>query len=238
MPKPSSKPPHQTGNQLLNALPPKDFERLSINFEEIDLPLGKYLFRANEPIEYLYFPNNAMGSIVALTSEGQSVEVGVVGFEGVVGIDVLMGVDSTVNESMIQIPGSGLRITAAAARQEFERGGNFQKIMMRYIHSFMSQISQTALCNRLHSTEQRLSRWLLMCHDRTNGNELQLTQEFLGIMLGAHRPSITTSALVLQSSGFIKYRRGWITILDREGLEDFTCDCYQIVKQDDENLPE
>ena len=225
-------------NQLLRALPPEDFEQLTPHLEKLDLPLGKTLSRSNEPIEYLYFPDDAMISVVAMTAEGQSVEVGVAGFEGVAGFDVLLGVDSTPNESMIQLPGSGTRIKTAQAREEFRRGGAFQAMILRYIHTFMTQISQTALCNRLHSTEQRLSRWLLMCHDRAESDKLNLTQEFLSIMLGAHRPSITTSALVLQSSGFINYRRGRITILDREGLEDFTCNCYHIVRRVDDKLPE
>jgi len=221
----------RTKNNILNSLPDEDFKRLQPELQKIDLPLGAYLFRADEPIEYLFFPNEAMASIVATTSEGHSVEVGVVGFEGMTGVDVLLGVKSSSNECMIQIANSGWRLSVGAGLEEFKRSGAFQAVTLRYIHSFMTQISQTAFCNRLHSTEQRLSRWLLMCRDRTKGDKLHLTQEFISIMLGAHRPSVTTSALMLQSSGFIKYRRGEITILDREGLEDFTCDCYQIVKQ-------
>jgi CRP-like cAMP-binding protein len=194
------------------------------------------LYRADEPIKHVYFTDNAMVSVLATTPDGQSAEVGVIGREGIVGVDVLLGVDSTSNENMVQLPDGALRIKTEVIREVFKRGGAFHDLSLRYIHALMMQISQTALCNRLHSVEQRLSRWLLMCHDRGKDDELTLTQEFLSLMLGVNRPTVTTSAVVLQGGGFIKYTRGKITILDREGLEDFTCDCYQAVKPEYDRL--
>jgi CRP-like cAMP-binding protein len=178
-----------------------------------------------------------MVSVIATTSDGQCAEVGVIGREGIVGVDVLLGVDSTSNESTIQLSDGALRIKTEAVRKEFNKGGAFQKLSLLYIHALMMQISQTALCNRLHTIEQRLARWLLMCHDRSAADELTLTQEFLSIMLGVNRPTVTTSALVLQGGGFIKYTRGKITVLDREGLEDFACDCYDVVRPEYDRLP-
>lgn len=231
-------PRHSTKNIILNALPDEDYQRLHPHLEPVQLKLGQVLYRPEEPIAHVYFPDNAMSSVIATTADGQSAEVGVIGREGIVGVDVLMQVDSSPNEQMIQFPDGGLRIKTEAIREEFKRGGAFHDLSLKYIHALMMQISQTALCNRLHSVEQRLARWLLMCHDRAKGDELTLTQEFLSIMLGVNRPTVTNSAVLLQGGGFIKYSRGKITILDREGLEDFTCDCYEVVKPEYDRLAE
>ena len=225
-----------TRNHILNALPQEDYERLHSNLERVNLTLGEILYHPDEQIKYVYFPENAMVSIIATTSDGQSAEVGVVGREGVVGIDVLMGVESTSNECMVLLADGALRIKTEIIRKEFKQNGAFHDISLLYIHALMMQISQTALCNRLHSIEQRLSRWLLMCHDRSTSDTLTLTQDFLAVMLGVNRPSVTTTAILLQGGGFIKYSRGKITILDREGLEDFACDCYQVVKPEYDRL--
>jgi CRP-like cAMP-binding protein len=230
--------PHlSTKNFILNSLPKKDLERLHVHLEPIELALGEVIYRPEEPIKYVYFPNNSMASLVATTASGQSAEVGVIGREGIVGANVLMGVDSIVNECFMQRSGDALRIKTKAAREEFKEGGAFQDMSLRFINALMLQISQTALCNRLHSIEERLCRWLLLCHDRANNNKLTLTQEFLSIMLGANRPSVTSAAIALQSAGFIKYSRGLITIVDRHGIEDLACDCYQIVKDEYDRLP-
>lgn len=224
-----------TNNHLLLQLPESDFQRLSVHLEAVALPFGKYLFHAEQPIDYLYFPNTAAASLVALSAEGQSVEAGIIGNDGVAGISVLMGAESSNKDCMIQLGGSGHRLKSSYALEEFKRGGAFQEICLRYFNTFFTQVSQTALCNRIHPVEQRLSRWLLMCHDRVEKDLVPLTQEYLAVMLGAHRPTVTTSALILQASGFIKYRRGEIRILDREGLEDFTCDCYETVRREELN---
>jgi CRP-like cAMP-binding protein len=225
-----------TLNHILNALPAEDFERLLPHLKKVSLSLGQVLYRADEPIKHIYFPDNAMISVIATTSDGQCAEVGVVGREGFSGIDVLMGVDSTSHQGVVQIADGALQISTEAIRKEFKLGGAFHDLSLFYMHAMMMQISQTALCNRLHSIEQRLARWLLMCHDRSASDQLTLTQEFLSIMLGVNRPTVTTAALVLQGGGFIKYSRGKIIVLDREGLEDFACDCYDVVKPEYDRL--
>ncbi|MBA3694731.1 MAG: Crp/Fnr family transcriptional regulator [Acidobacteria bacterium] len=229
---PSTQSRLSTKNYILNALPEEDFNRLLPDLTPVKLPHGQILYRPDEPIEYVYFPNNSVLSVVAITADGQSVESGVIGREGMAGVNVLMGVDSMPNENIIQLADGALRMSTAAVRREFKRGGALHDLLLRFMHALMIQIGQTTLCNRLHSTDQRLSRWLLICHDRSETNEMKLTQEFLAIMLGADRARVTMSAIALQSAGYIKYSRGNIVVTDREGLEDFTCACYQSVKQE------
>ena len=180
----------------------------------------------------VYFPDDAMVSVVATTAEGQCAEVGVVGREGMIGLDVLLGADSSLNETFVQLPDGGLRMTTAAVRKHFTQSGALHDSLLRFIRLLMMQISQTALCNRLHTVEERLARWLLLCRDRSPTADLRLTQEFLGIMLGTNRATITVAALALQSGGYIRYSRGLITVLDRDGLEHFSCDCYRTVKKE------
>lgn len=228
----STESPVSTKNYILNSLPKADFERLLPDLEPVKLALGEVLYRPEQSIKYVYFPNDAMVSVVATTPEGQCAEVGVVGREGMVGVDVLMGADSTLNECFIQLPDGGLRMTTAAVRKHFKQGGALQESLLSFIRLLMLQISQTALCNRLHTVEERLARWLLLCRDRSLTDNLQLTQEFLGIMLGTNRATVTVAAIALQGAGYIKYSRGLITILDREGLEHFSCDCYRTVKEE------
>lgn len=220
-----------TNNYILNSLPDADYKRLLPDLEQVELTHAKNIFRPDEPIEFVYFPNTAMISVVTNTSDGQSIEAGVIGWEGMAGVEVLMGVDSTSNESMVQIPNGALRINTDAIRKEFDRGEAFNRVTLRYLHALLLQVSQTALCNRLHSLEQRLARWLLMCRDRTKNDEINLTQEFLSIMLGVNRPTVTIAATALQNAGCIKYSRGHITITDGKALEKYTCECYQAVKK-------
>jgi CRP-like cAMP-binding protein len=223
---------HTTKNHILNALPDEEYNRLHRHLEPVQLTLGQVLHKPEEPITHVYFMNDAMCSILATTLNGQCAEVGVIGREGVVGVDVFMGVEAPLNEFIIQNADGALRIKTEVIKKEFKSGGVLQDLLLRYIHAFMAQISQTALCNRLHPVEQRLARWLLMSHDRAKGGELTLTQDFLSLMLGVNRPTVSTSAAILQGGGFIKYSRGKITITDREGLEDFSCDCYEVVKKE------
>lgn len=221
-----------TVNYILKALPKEDFERLLPDLEPIELKLGQVLYRPEEPIEFVYFPNHTMISVIASTAEGQSAEIGIIGREGMVGMDVLLGSDSTLNENIVQHPNGAFRINTASIKQEFKRGGALHDLLLRFTRVMMIQIGQTALCNRLHTVDERLARWLLLCRDRSGTGELQLTQEFLSIMLGVNRATVTMSAIALQSAGFIKYSRGHITIKDSEGLEDFSCECYKIVKKE------
>ena len=227
MPEPSSL---STSNQILNALPRDEHERLLPFLESVKLTHGQIISRPHEPITHVYFPNHAMISVVSNLAQGQSVEIGVVGREGMSGIDVLMGVDSTPNESMVQLPDGALRMQTAVIREEFKRGGALQDLLMRYTRTLLIQVSQSAVCNRLHSVVERLSRWLLMSQDRAESDDLPLTQEFIAMMLGTRRSGVTEAAIALQGDGYIRYWRGHITILDRPGLEDFTCECYAIIK--------
>ncbi len=221
-----------TNNLILNALPEEDFKRLLPDLESVKLKLGQVLYRTEDLISHVYFPDNSMVSVIAMTAEGQCAEVGVIGREGIIGMDALLGADSTLNENIVQHADGALRININAIKTEFKRTGALHDLLLRFTHLLMIQISQTALCNRLHSLEERLARWLLLCRDRTGTDELQLTQEFLAAMLGANRATVTLSAIALQSTGYIKYRRGHITITDHEGLKDFSCDCYQTVKRE------
>jgi CRP-like cAMP-binding protein len=219
-----------TTNNILNALPAEDLQRLVPHFEQVELKLGQIIYQPEKPITHVYFMNNAIISIIAVTAEGQSAEVGVVGHEGAVGIDALMGADSTTHQHIVQHAESALKININAIKPEFQECGELHDQLLRFMRLLMIQISQTALCNRLHTVEERLSRWLLMCRDRSGTDKLQLTQEFLAIMLGANRATVTLAAIALQSAGYIKYSRGQITISNRQGLEDYTCECYSIVK--------
>lgn len=220
-----------TNNFILRTLPADEFERLAPDLEPVELALGQTIYRAETAIDYVYFPNRSMVSVVANTAFGQCAEIGVIGSEGMTGIEVLLGDDTTLNDHIVQYQDGAHRIKTAAIRREFKRGGALHDLLLRFTRLLMVQIGQTALCNRLHSVEERLARWLLLCSDRADSDKLQLTQEFLSMMLGTNRATVTTSAIALQNTGYIKYRRGNITITDREGLEDYSCDCYGIVKR-------
>lgn len=217
-------------NHILRSLPVDYLEHLGNKLQSVDLPLGKEIYRPGEDIAHVYFPRNAVASIVAYSSDGQGTEVGIVGREGAVGLEVLMGADSSPHECIIQVPNGGHRITTANAREEFNLGGPLHDAVLKFFNRLMIQISQTMLCNRVHHVDERLARWLLMCHDRTDGDVLRLTQEFLAIILGVTRVTINGSASELQSRGFIKYSRGHITIADRAGLESSACECYNLVR--------
>jgi CRP-like cAMP-binding protein len=221
-----------TKNIILNSLSREEYQRLLPHLEPVELALSQILYQADEPIDYVYFLNSAMVSVIANTSEGQTAEVGIIGFEGMAGIDVLMGSDSTLNDHIVQHPDGALRVKTAIIREEFKRGGALHDSLLRFFRLMLIQVGQTALCNRLHTIEERLGRWFLLCSDRAGTNKLQLTQEFLSIMLGANRATVTMAAIALQSAGYIKYRRGHITVIDNEGLEDFSCDCYRTVKRE------
>jgi CRP-like cAMP-binding protein len=171
-----------------------------------------------------------MISVIAYTEGGQSAEVGLIGFEGVIGLDVLLGAEYATNEHVTQLAGAALVIPAAAAKKEFKQGNAFQDLVLRFTQRYIIQISQTALCNRMHSLEERLSRWILMSHDRSETDRLPLTHEFLSVMVGATRASVTRTAIAMQKHGYFAYSRGVITVLERKGLEAFTCDCYKAVQ--------
>jgi CRP-like cAMP-binding protein len=177
-----------------------------------------------------------MVSLILHTPEGESVEVGVVGFEGMAGISAVLGVDRSPHEAMVQIPDGGIRMSVRALREEFKRGGALHDLLLRYTQGLLLQTSQVAACNRLHSLSERLARWLLMSYDRCACEDLPFTQEFLSLMLGVRRAGVTEAAVILQTEGYINYRRGHIQIIDREGLELYACDCYEIVKAEFDSL--
>src|SRR5688572_1915600 len=218
------------GNRILNELSADEAERLSRHMTRKSFELGDPLLRPGDPIEFLIFPTTAMISAMGNTPHGEQAEVGVMGWEGAVGVARLLGAESLPHEVSIQMAGEGLKLPAAEAEREFARGGGFQKAVLRYYHELFIQVGQTAVCNVLHGLEQRLAKWLLMCHDRSSDERLRLTQEFLAMMVGVSRQSLSGAARLLQDLGYIKYSRGVIEILDRDALERFACHCYQVVK--------
>lgn len=226
----------QSENQLLAALPTEDYQRLSSHLEPVELQRGQILYDTGGLIDYVYFPSNSMVSLISQLSDGASVEIGIVGYEGMVGVSAVLGVDKSPHETMVQVPDGAVRMKTSVLREEFKRGGALQASLLRYIQMLLLQTSQIAACNRLHTIGERLARWLLMSQDRCRCDELPFTQEFLAIMLGTRRAGVTEAALILQAEEYISYRRGHVKILDRTGLEDFTCECYRIVKDEFDRL--
>jgi CRP-like cAMP-binding protein len=233
----SEAPGRPTKNKILDALPGEDYERLAPHLHSVKMPHGQIIYHPEQRIEQMYFPTGAMISLVAQLSDGASVEVGVTGFEGMVGMPLLLGVDRSPHECMVQLPDGAIQVRAEVIKNEFKRGGALQAFLLRYTQTLLLMGSQVATCNRAHSVGERLARWLLMSQDRFRSNELPLTQEFLAIMLGTRRAGVTEAALILQTEEVIKYKRGNITIVDRQGLEDNACECYAVIKADFDLLP-
>ncbi len=233
MPKAVTLPPQ---NRILASLPTKEYGRLVPHLKLVSMGAGDTLYEKHDHIKYVYFVNGAVVSLVTHMEEGASVEVGLVGNEGMVGLSVVMGDDISQNHAMVQIPDGAMRMSTGALRQELKRGGKLQGLLLRYSLTLLKQVSQTAACNRNHNLGERLARWLLLCHDRVGGDELVLTQEFLAQMLGTRRSRVSEAAIILQTAGLITYSRGLITILNRKGLEKFTCECYQMVKAESDRL--
>jgi CRP-like cAMP-binding protein len=223
-------------NYLLSALPSDEYERLFPTQDAVSLSLGQVIYESGEPLEYAYFPANSVVSLLYTMEDGSTAEMGLVGNDGVVGVTLFLGGDTTPNRAVVQIAGRALRMKSKVLQSEFRRGGPFQQLLLRYTQALMTQISQTAACNRLHSVEKRLCRWLLLCHDRIESDELQMTQEFIANMMGGRRESVTIAAGRLQNAGLIHYSRGHIKILDRKGLEASACECYLIVKAEVDRL--
>lgn len=224
------------GNWVLDALPPEDYERMLPNVEQVSFSLGDVVYESGIQMGYVYFPTTCHVSLLYTMIDGATAEMGLVGNEGVVGVALFMGGETTPNRAVVQGGGEALRMKAKAMREEFKLGGQFQSLLLRYTQALMTQISQTAVCNRLHSVEQRLCRWLLMTRDRTHSDELQMTQEFLANMLGVRREGVTHAAQGLQVQGSISYVRGHLKILDRPGLEARVCECYDVVKAEHDRL--
>lgn len=218
-------------NKLLSALPAHEYQRIQPHLEVVQLSRGKIINEAGAEIDYVYFLNEGAVSLISTTESGETVEVGVIGDEGAVDPSVLLGVPISPYRIMVQTPGTAVRMRTEVVKDEFSRCGPLHNMLLRYMHALLTQISQSAVCHRFHTVEQRLCRWLLVMHDRARQDVLEMTQELLAEMLGVRRPGVTVAAGVLQDAGIIKYSRGKIHILNREGLEKASCECYRIVKE-------
>jgi CRP-like cAMP-binding protein len=223
-------------NHLLAALPESEWQRWLPLLEWVDMPLGHVLYESGKTLSHVYFPTTSIVSLLYVMENGASAEIAVVGKEGVVGVSLFMGGGSTPSRAVVQSAGQGFRLSAEAMKEEFDRAGPVLHLLLRYTQALITQMAQTAVCNRHHSLDQQLCRWLLLSLDRLSGNELIMTQELIANMLGVRREGVTEGALKLQEAGLISYTRGRITVLDRPGLEKRTCERYAVVKKEYDRL--
>lgn len=223
-------------NHLLAALPPDEFERLLPHLELVPMSLGKVLYESGSQMQYVYFPTTCIVSLLYVMQDGASAEIAVVGNEGILGIALFMGGGTTPSRAVVQSAGHGYRLQAASLRDEFNRAGPMLHLLLRYTQALITQMAQTAVCNRHHTVDQQLCRWLLMSLDRLPSNEIFMTQELIANMLGVRREGVTEAAGKLQGAGLIHYRRGHITVIDRPGLEARACECYKVVKKEFDRL--
>ena len=226
-------------NHLLAALPDAEWQRWLPQLERVEMPLGQVLYESGGTLSHVYFPTTAIVSLLYVMENGASAEIAVVGNEGIVGISLFMGGDSTSSRAVVQSAGQGYRLKAQIMKADFNRAGPVLHLLLRYTQALITQMAQTAVCNRHHSLDQQLCRWLLLSLDRLQGNELVMTQELIANMLGVRREGVTEGALKLQQAGLIRYARGHISVLDRNGLQKRSCECYAVVKKEyDRLLPE
>lgn len=223
-------------NHLLGVLPEQDYERLLPHLESVLLPLGHTVYESGSRIRHVFFPTDGIVSLLNVMRNGASAEIAIVGSEGVIGVALFMGGESTPSRAVVQSAGHAYRLRAEVLKEEFERGGTLQHLLLRYTQALITQMAQTAVCNRHHTIEQQLCRWLLLSLDRLPSDELHMTQELIANMLGVRREGVTAAARNLQSDGLIKYRRGHIKIRDRAGLEHRVCECYSVVKGESDRL--
>jgi CRP-like cAMP-binding protein len=223
-------------NELLAAIPAPEWQRLAPHLEPVELPLGKVLYESGDAMRHVFFPTDAIVSLLYVMENGASAEIAVVGREGVVGISLFMGGETTPSRALVQSAGHGFRLKAQVVKEEFNRSGPFMHLLLRYTQALITQMTQTAACNRHHSLDQQLCRWLLLSLDRLEQPEIAMTQELIANMLGVRREGVTEAALNLQRLGFIRYARGHIWVLDRPGLEKRTCECYEVVKKEYDRL--
>ena len=223
-------------NQLLAALPPAEWQRWLPQIEWVDMPLGQVLYESGRTLGHVYFPVTSIVSLLYVMEDGASAEIAVVGFEGVVGISLFMGGESTPSRAVVQSAGRGVRVSSTFIKAEFNRAESAMHLLLRYTQALITQMAQTAVCNRHHSLDQQLCRWLLLSLDRLDGPDLVMTQELIANMLGVRREGVTEAALKLQGMGLIRYARGRISVLDRPGLEQRTCECYAVVKKEFDRL--
>jgi CRP-like cAMP-binding protein len=223
-------------NHLLAALPDAELQRWLPSLEPIELSLGQVLYESGRTLSHVYFPTTAIVSLLFVLEDGASAEIAVVGSEGIVGISLFMGGESTPSRAVVQSAGRGYRLSSHAIKEAFNRNGAVMHLMLRYTQALITQMAQTAVCNRHHTLDKQLCRWLLLSMDRLQGNELVMTLELIANMLGVRREGVTEAALKLQEAGLIDYARGHIKILDRPGLEQRTCECYAVVKREYDRL--
>jgi CRP-like cAMP-binding protein len=223
-------------NRLLAALPDADWLRWRSKLEPYAMPLGQVLYESGAPLTHAYFPTSAIVSLMYVTESGASAAVAVIGDEGMVGVPLIMGAGSTPGRAVVHSAGAGYRITAHLLQEEFARSGAVQRILLRYTQALIAQMAQIAVCNRHHSVDQQLCRWLLLNLDRTAGDEMAVTQELIAHMLGVRREGVTEAALALQQAGLIAHRRGHITVLDREGLAQRSCECRAVIQTEYDRL--
>ena len=223
-------------NHLLSALPAPAREKWAALLEEVDMPLGQVLYKSGGGLSYVYFPVTSIVALLHVLENGASAEFAVVGYEGIVGVSLFMGGNSTLSQAVVQSAGRGFRLPAKALVEAFEQGGPVSHLLLRYTQALITQMAQTAVCNRHHNVGQQLCRWLLLSLDRLATNELLMTQELIASMLGVRREGVTEAALILQKAGAIRYSRGRITVVDRPALEMRSCECYAVVKQEYDRL--
>jgi CRP-like cAMP-binding protein len=228
--------PHPQQNQILNALPQAERARLFPHLKLVPLPLGKALYESGDMLRHIYFPTNAIVSLLYVLKDGASAEIAVVGNDGAIGVALFMGGETTTNRAVVQSAGSAYQLTGARLKEEFGRHGELLHILLRYTQALITQMAQTAVCNRHHSVDQQLCRWLLLSLDRLSSDKLTMTQELIANMLGVRREGVTEAAGKLQKLGVIRYRRGEIAVLDRPRLEQLCCECYAVVKTESDRL--
>ena len=219
-------------NHLLAALPAAEFERFAPHLQLISMPLGEALYESGGRLQHVYFPTTSIVSLLYVMEDGASAEIAIVGNEGILGISLFMGGETTPSRAVVQSAGHGYRLKSELLKEEFSRGGPVMRLLLRYTQALITQMAQTAVCNRHHSVEQQLCRWLLLSLDRLSSNELTMTQELIANMLGVRREGVTEAAGKLQRDGLISYKRGHITVLDRGRLEQEACECYAVVQKE------
>ena len=223
-------------NHILDSLPAEERERLFPHLKLVEMPLGMVLYESGEALRHIYFPTDSIVSLLYVMKDGASAEIAIVGNEGAIGVSLFMGGETTPSRAIVQSAGFAYRLTGRRLKQEFERHGQLLHVLLRYTQSLITQMSQTAVCNRHHSIDQQLCRWLLLSLDRLPSNRLDMTQELIANMLGVRREGVTGAAGKLQEKGVIRYSRGHITVLDRPKLEKLSCECYAVVKKETDRL--
>ncbi|WP_175772534.1 Crp/Fnr family transcriptional regulator [Paraburkholderia phenazinium] len=227
---------HRIGNNLLAVLPDAELARMAPHLVLVDMPLGQVVYESGDRLDHVYFPTTCIVSLLYVMEDGASAEIAIVGNEGMIGISIFMGGETTPSRAIVQSAGQAYQLDPRVLKDEFRRAGPVQRVLLRYTQALITQMAQTAVCNRHHSIDQHLCRWLLLSLDRLSSNELKMTQELIANMLGVRRPGVSEAAMKLQEAGLIRYSYGHIEVLDRRGLEKRVCECYSVVKREFDRL--